>query len=144
MAVKQFKCPPVLDKSTGHELMDHIHKEHIQHDDSIVLDMSNTTDIDSLGGAWLVRISDFLRTKKASFEFEGIRGSVSDFMEMIRPSLEIPRKHEHRRISIFEEVGERIGLSRERIRQLQQEALGELRDKMERQHGILKEMLFHD
>lgn len=93
MSGAHLKCPDRLDHDTGRDLLASVCEASTQNGQHIVLDLSETQDMDSLGGAWLVKIADYVRARDGEIEFQGQRGHVAEFIELIEPGLQtIPKK----------------------------------------------------
>jgi len=80
--------PAALDASTGAALMLEAQKVSLREGSKLVLDLSATTEMDSVGGAWLVRIADHARANKAELEVVGQSAHVGDFVEVLGPALQ--------------------------------------------------------
>lgn len=98
MTVRRFQCPTALDQNTGRDLLESVREQAIGSGETVVLDMSQTSSVDSPGGAWLMQLADLVRSRKGEFRFEGQHGNVADFMDFIEPSLasvpQAPKKEE--------------------------------------------------
>jgi phospholipid/cholesterol/gamma-HCH transport system permease protein len=64
--------------------------------------------MDSLGGAWLIRVSESLRQATLPWHVEGAQGQVQDFLQLIRPTLEAPPPPPPRYPGFFETIGDAI------------------------------------
>jgi len=116
-----LKAPEKLTQAEGLELLREAAKQKLRGEDRIVVDLGGTTVIDSLGGASLVKLSEWARTKGAGFQIDGASGQTADYIDIIRPTLDseapaLPRsegaveKLGGSGISAFHELGEFFGL----------------------------------
>jgi len=85
--------------------------------EAIVLDFSQTESMDTFGGAWMVAIADVVRSKKGELQWEGQRGQVADFIQLIGPGLKSPPARPRTLPGFVENIGD-AGLK----------AVGELKD----------------
>jgi phospholipid/cholesterol/gamma-HCH transport system permease protein len=106
--MKKIPCPPKLDQQTGRALLEDVRKQKPSKGDAVVLDFSGTTEMDALGGAWVVAIADLLAGRKSEMRCEGQTGSVAEFIEMIEPGLLPPDRIRRKKEGILEEVGGRV------------------------------------
>jgi phospholipid/cholesterol/gamma-HCH transport system permease protein len=90
MGEQRIPCPPRLDESTGAELYKQVRSSGVSKGEQIVIDLAETETMDSRGGAWLVRVSDFVRLKKGEVAFEGAGDQVKGFMALLEPALVNP------------------------------------------------------
>lgn len=105
--VLHLEGPAKLDHDTGLELFHGLRGRGVKAGESVVLDLSATEVMDSLGGAWLLKMADFIQERKGGFRWEGQRDDVQDFMDLLEPGLleaHKPYRHEE---GIFEEIGGR-------------------------------------
>ena len=84
----RLQCPPTLDQDTGHQLLEGMLQEPIGEGQTLVLDFSRTTHLDSLGTAWLIKVSDQARSQGAEVRIDHADAKVADFLAMVRPGLE--------------------------------------------------------
>lgn len=87
MSGTTLPCPERLDRDTGGELLRLLRAHGAEKGETLVLDLSGTTYLDSLGGAWLVRAADFLRERGSTLEFRGATGHVKEYLEILAPCL---------------------------------------------------------
>jgi phospholipid/cholesterol/gamma-HCH transport system permease protein len=88
MSSARISCPPKLDHDTGRDLLAAVAAAASENGRNIVLDLSETEDMDSLGGAWLVKIADRVRAADGEIAFTGQRAHVAEFIQMIEPGLQ--------------------------------------------------------
>jgi len=105
MNTQRITCPPELNENTGHDLTEQIRQKGIQQNTTIILDFSNTTTVDSRGGAWLVVIAGILAGHQSEMHCEGQKGLVAEFIEMIAPGLVPAPKRIRVEEGVFEEIG---------------------------------------
>ena len=104
--VQRIACPAALDQETGRELHDTITDQRFTEGDSVVMDLSGTSTIDTRGAAWLVAIAKHATDKRATFQCEGQQGVVAEFVNMIEPGFVIPPKEHKEEEGLFEEIGD--------------------------------------
>lgn len=105
MTAKRIACPEVLDQQTGERLLDEAQKQKLNRGEELILDMAHTQAMDARGGAWLLAIADFARSRQASVRWEGQFGQVADFMGVIGNSLREGKKEPARRPGWLEHSG---------------------------------------
>ena len=105
MSATNLKCPERLDHDTGRDLLAAVREMSTQNGQHIVLDLSDTQAMDSLGGAWLVKINDYVRGRNGEIEFHGQHDHVAEFIELIEPGLQTIPKRQQARRGIFESIG---------------------------------------
>ena len=71
MSETRVECPEKLDHDTGRDLLAAVREASESNGQLVVLDMAPTKEMDSLGGAWLVKIADFVRSRSGELKFEG-------------------------------------------------------------------------
>jgi len=84
----RLKCPEELTQDTGHDLLDAVVEARPEKGQTLVLDFSPTRRMDSLGGAWVMKISEYVRERGGEVRWEGAQGDVEAFMSMVQPGLE--------------------------------------------------------
>ena len=72
---------------SGRELFEEVKQRLGAETTSIVLDLEGVDSIDSLGGAWLVRIKKYTMTRSVRFEYRGAKGTVAEYLKFISPGL---------------------------------------------------------
>ncbi len=107
MSVRRIEAPSELNQDTGRDLLSAALQQPLNAGDELVIDLQQTSRMDSRGGAWLIHIADELRRKKAAFRLEGQAGEVADFVEMIAPGLETPPPTRRVGLGFVERVGDR-------------------------------------
>lgn len=98
-------CPERLDRDTGGELLRLLRAHGAEPGEALVLDLSGTTYLDSLGGAWLVRAADFLRERGCTLELRGATGHVKDYLDVLAPCLAEPPPKPKPRVPFLESFG---------------------------------------
>jgi phospholipid/cholesterol/gamma-HCH transport system permease protein len=91
MSAMTLKAPERLDQGSGDELFKQLRAEKVAHGTVVTLDLAATESMDSLGGARLVEIAEYLRRRSAELRLEGQHGQVAEFIEIIRPGLLAPK-----------------------------------------------------
>jgi phospholipid/cholesterol/gamma-HCH transport system permease protein len=87
MSGLQFKGPDPLNQATGAVLMEQVRKAKVPSGSTVTIDLAQTHSMDSLGGASLVAISDYLRSRKCTLTIDGKHGEVASFLEIVEPAL---------------------------------------------------------
>ena len=122
MSETRLNAPEELNSETGALLYEKAQKACRKGIDALVLDLAPTKDMDSPGGAWLLKIADYVRNKGGEFKWEGEQEAVVDFMTMLAPALRMKSKKTKKEpglldnlsdtfISVTGEFGEFIKLS---------------------------------
>ncbi|MBW7865380.1 MAG: ABC transporter permease [Candidatus Hydrogenedens sp.] len=96
MTEHRVECPERLDKENGRELFAGVKKLRPARGDSALLNLAATREMDSFGGAWLIRAARHLRTRGVSVRWEGQTGGVAEFMVILEPGLKMgepPKPH---------------------------------------------------
>ncbi len=108
MSEYRLEAPGKIDRDTGRRLPAAVKTHKLRQGDTLVLDLSETTGIDPLGGAWIVELASQAFARDAGFRYEGAQGRVAEFIKLLDPAL-VPTAQKHRREEgIFEEVGDRF------------------------------------
>jgi phospholipid/cholesterol/gamma-HCH transport system permease protein len=100
------KAPVQLDQQSGRELMERVSSDSVSAGQVFVLDLQETTSIDSLGAAWLVEIADFVRSRHAEFQYENQAGDVAEFLQMVEPSLRARPRREKSQSNMLARFGD--------------------------------------
>lgn len=106
MSELRLACPPRLDQETGRELFKKARMLQVSAEDTVILDLSLTTAIDTRGGASLVEISDYLRRRQAHLRWEGQTGQAADFLKICEPALRAAPVSTQEKTGTFEELGD--------------------------------------
>jgi len=107
MTGPRLLCPERLDQETGRALLDEVRKQTLTPGQTVIMDLSRTTFMDSRGGAWLVEVANHVAAGKGELRCEGHQGKVADFIDMIEPGLVVPPKRKSLEEGFFEEIGAR-------------------------------------
>ncbi len=86
MTLHRIECPPELNLETGRDLFNG-HFDAVKSGDEYLIDLSQTHKMDPHGGAWLIRMAEAFRHKRATMRWEGESGQVADLMTLIEPGL---------------------------------------------------------
>ena len=105
MSAIRIKIPARLDKDAGSALFKEVRKRKPSRGQTLVLDFSDTREMDTLGGACLIEIADHLRRRQAKMQLENQRDSVAQLLEVLGPSLKSSAPRPARRPGFFEEIG---------------------------------------
>lgn len=85
----RLKAPERLGQEQGLALLDAYTKARKNGSArSLVLDLGATLEIDALGGACIVRLSELALRDNTSFSCVGASGAVEEFLNLIRPAIE--------------------------------------------------------
>lgn len=95
-----------LDRDAGQDLVAEARKLKPAKDATVVLDLSRTTEINSLGAAAMIQIADVLRERGATLSLEGHKEHVTEFVEMIGPGLGTKTIKAERDMGFVERLGE--------------------------------------
>jgi phospholipid/cholesterol/gamma-HCH transport system permease protein len=76
--------------------------------DEVVIDLSAVSQTDSLGGAWLSRTAELLRTHAVTMRLAGAQGQTRDFLSLIAPTLETSPPAPPRQPGFFETLGDAV------------------------------------
>ena len=106
MTDTRLPCPGRLDGETGRTLHEKAEALAVRPGDRLVLEMSGTDSMDARGGAWVVAVADAVRARHGEFAYEGQRGEVADFMNLIGPGLVGAPSTAKSETGFFERVGE--------------------------------------
>jgi len=102
----RFQAPERLDDAGGRELFRQVQKARPSPDATVELDLSQTRFMDTLGGAWLVKMAAYAHGRNAAFECTGYEdGDIAQFMRIIEPGLALPERKPVHEEGMFEEIG---------------------------------------
>jgi len=101
-------CPEVLDQDGGAAMYKSLLKQWSRRSTAIVLDFASTDSIDSLGGAWIMKAAGYARQKGVDFSWKGQHDALSDFLEMLAPSLQASPPARPKMPGPLEKLGEVI------------------------------------
>ncbi len=87
MTLHRIECPPELNLETGRDIFNDDSIDAVRSGDECLIDLSQTSKMDPHGGAWLIRMAQAVRNKKASVRWEGESGQVAELMTLIEPGL---------------------------------------------------------
>ncbi len=107
MSETRIKCPEKLDHDSGRDLHAAVLKQRIDKGATLIVDFAGTDNVDSLGGAWLVKIAGLMHLRKGELVCEGHSGAVAEFVEMIRPGFQHTGEDKIRHEGLLEELGGR-------------------------------------
>ena len=92
MSDTRLNAPEQLNSETGAQLYEEARRTWRNNETKLVLNLEQTSGMDSLGGAWLLKIAGYVRGKGGVFEWEKQRDEVTDFMDMLAPALRMKPK----------------------------------------------------
>jgi phospholipid/cholesterol/gamma-HCH transport system permease protein len=72
------------------------------------IELSAVSRMDSLGGAWLIRVSDAVREAGLRLHLEGAQGQVRDFLRLIQSTFDTSPPPPPRQAGVFEAMGETV------------------------------------
>ena len=107
MSEKRIQAPATLDQDTGRTLLDDVKKHGVSRGDTVVLDLRDTQQMDTRGGAWMVALAQHVAAQHGEFRYEGQHDGVADFITIIEPGLQTPPKRHKDEEGFFEELGGR-------------------------------------
>jgi phospholipid/cholesterol/gamma-HCH transport system permease protein len=99
-------CPAALDQQGGAELMRQVREGSARKGEAVILDFSRTESMDSLGGAWLLRLADLLRERGATLEICGATGHVKDYLDLLGPSMQSAAQAPRKPMGTLEKLGD--------------------------------------
>lgn len=105
MSALQITAPPSLDRETGKVLWESILRQPIEKGTQVALNLAATEHMDSLGGAWLVKIAGHLDKKDARLTLEGQVGKVAEMVGMVEPALQPRPRNIQPPAGFFESFG---------------------------------------
>ena len=105
MSEIRLTAPAHLDHDEGLKLVQQMGNGTVSKGDAVVLDFSATENMDALGGACVVRMSELAALRGAAFDFTGASGNVEEFLKMVRPSLTAPTEAPKLNESFTEKLG---------------------------------------
>jgi phospholipid/cholesterol/gamma-HCH transport system permease protein len=106
MSAERISCPEKFDHDTGSELYRKIRSMKPGKKDRVVLDLSGTESMDSMGGAWLIEIRNLLRKHGAELDWENESEDVARFLAILKPAIDLPPDAgKAPETGIFEELG---------------------------------------
>jgi phospholipid/cholesterol/gamma-HCH transport system permease protein len=105
MSANRFAGPPALDRDSGRALWEGIRGQTFPKDSTVAIDLAGTTAMDSLGGAWLVKIAEHLDRQGSRLSLEGHSGKVAEMVGMVEPALQPRHRAGESRVGFFESLG---------------------------------------
>jgi phospholipid/cholesterol/gamma-HCH transport system permease protein len=102
-----IRAPATLSDAEGARLLDEVGSIIAGGADDIAIDLGDLKDIDSRGGAWLIRAARAAQSSGARISITNPRGEVAEFIELIGDNFaELPAPEE-RRAGLFEAMGQK-------------------------------------
>ncbi len=92
MSETRLTAPEQLNNATGAQLYEEAKRAWRAGAATLLLDLAPTRDMDSLGGAWLLKIAGDMRRRDGEFKWEGHQEAIADFMTMLEPALQMKPK----------------------------------------------------
>jgi phospholipid/cholesterol/gamma-HCH transport system permease protein len=105
MGESKVHCPPRFDQETGRTLWEDVSRLKMDRGTALIMDFSATKEMDSLGGAWLVKIAEHLGHNDSTLELVGQSGHVSELLDMVEPALQATKPTEIPRQGLIESFG---------------------------------------
>lgn len=105
MSQHSIKCPAEFNEDTGKSLVEEI-RQLPGEVDSLVLDFSQTQEMDARGGAWLIEAAHYLRKREVSFNLENYHDDIEELIQLVEPALASPADKKAREVGTFENIGE--------------------------------------
>jgi len=103
---KPLQAPATLDQKSGRSLWESLTQRSVEQGSTVVIAFDETEKMDSLGGAWLVKIAEHLHKSGSSLKLEGQQGSVAELLEMVAPALQKPVRKQGAEAGFFENLGD--------------------------------------
>ncbi|MCF6284624.1 MAG: ABC transporter permease [Candidatus Hydrogenedentes bacterium] len=107
MSELRVACPDTLDHESGRTLWENVYQRDVSRNTTLVVDFSATERMDSLGGAWLVKIAEHVGKRKAVLKLVGQSGQVAELLDMVEPALQPASSRSKARAGFLETLGER-------------------------------------
>ncbi|HDP33765.1 MAG TPA: hypothetical protein ENN29_01505 [Candidatus Hydrogenedentes bacterium] len=108
MSDTRLKAPDKLNGETGARLFDEARRICRKDIKTLILDLSQTRDMDSLGGAWLLKIAEYARRRGGEFKWEGQPEAIADFMAMLAPALKMKPRPARKEPGMFESLSDAL------------------------------------
>lgn len=105
MTDERITAPASLNLDTGRSLWQAVRQRPAPRGATVVLDLAATAEMNSLGGAWLVRIAAHLEEQEVQFRLEGQTGKVAELLAMVEPALHQAPAAPRARAGLFESIG---------------------------------------
>jgi phospholipid/cholesterol/gamma-HCH transport system permease protein len=88
MSAHRLEAPQRLTQSEGLALLKDFATLRVGSGAEVLLDLSRTEEMDALGGACIVRLSEMAQARGATLRCEGATGHADDFLQLIRPAVD--------------------------------------------------------
>ena len=95
------QAPATLDEDSGRTLWEDVLRREIRKDATLEIDFSGTETMNSLGGAWLVKIAEHLGGKNNALKLSGQSGQVAQMLDMVEPALQPQTGAGRERVGLF-------------------------------------------
>jgi phospholipid/cholesterol/gamma-HCH transport system permease protein len=95
-----------LNRESGRILFDRVKSEIAPGISSIIFDFKDVSKIDSLGGAWLLRIRQMLSQHDVHMEFNSAKGDVAEYLDFIKPGFDTINLKAPPKTNFFEQIGD--------------------------------------
>lgn len=102
-----IKAGAKLDREAGQAIIAEARKRNPPKGSTLTLDLAGTATVDSLGAASIIELNDFAQRRGATLALEGHTGHVTDFVEMIQPTLGAPPLGKKRPMGFVEGIGDK-------------------------------------
>ena len=74
-----------INLETGRALFEDVEKRLKKENTALILDLSGVRNMDSRGGAWILRIKQLAESLGVRFEYQGETGLVAEYLRLITP-----------------------------------------------------------
>lgn len=105
MNTLEITAPAKLDSESGKVLWESILARTVNTGTQVSLNLKQTTQMDSLGGAWLVKIAEHLDNRDARLVLDGQVDKVAELVSMIEPALKPRPRNKISKEGLFERLG---------------------------------------
>ena len=106
MKEKRLQAPTTLDQESGRTLWESLAEAPPEQGQPLIIAFNETEKMDSLGGAWLVKIAEMLHKSGGTLKLEGQQGTVAELLEMVAPALQKPVTQKAGAPGFFEKLGD--------------------------------------
>jgi phospholipid/cholesterol/gamma-HCH transport system permease protein len=103
---RRISCPKVFNQEEGRGVVEKLKSEGLGSGEGVVLDFSQTESIDTSGAAWIIAIADHVRGKSGKLTWEGEKGQVAEFIQLMGPGLTTEAVKEKPEPGFLERIGD--------------------------------------
>jgi len=95
-----------INLETGRALFEDVEKRLKKENTALILDLSGVRNMDSRGGAWILRIKQLAESLGVRFEYQGETGLVAEYLRLITPGFKYIDKKPEPAPGFFEYLGD--------------------------------------